>query len=131
MQQMNHNDKTIKGKIRGWAFGEDRTLACANVNGNYLAVDGQCPRCGFDLYKGKVIDDAEVWGPEPIVACPTCSTTYSLVTGKYGAEYKNKGLAGFVNGWTQTATMDKAYKDVPAYIISTDEQTGQVFCRER
>eukprot|EP00578_Thalassiosira_sp_NH16_P002719 CAMPEP_0181129750 /NCGR_PEP_ID=MMETSP1071-20121207/29489_1 /TAXON_ID=35127 /ORGANISM="Thalassiosira sp., Strain NH16" /LENGTH=201 /DNA_ID=CAMNT_0023215759 /DNA_START=259 /DNA_END=864 /DNA_ORIENTATION=+ len=159
-----------QGKIRGWAFGEDRTIACANVDGEYLAVDGTCPRCGFDLFKGKLLTDADVWGPQPRVACPTCSTTYSLKTGKFGPEYKAKGLAGKfgpeykakglagkfgpeykakglagkfgpeykakglagkVNTWALTATVDNASKDVPAFVITRDEETGQVFCRER
>mmetsp|Transcript_37410 Transcript_37410/g.78375 ORF Transcript_37410/g.78375 Transcript_37410/m.78375 type:complete len:159 (-) Transcript_37410:242-718(-) len=120
-----------KGKIRGWAFGEDRTICSANVDGKYYAVDGVCPRCGFDLYKGKLLDDKDVWGPEPVVACPTCSTTYSLKTGKFGPEYKNTGLTGWVNTWAQTATAYNAAKDVPAYVITRDGETGQVFCRER
>ena len=93
------------GNIRGWEFGEGRTIACANVNGKYLAVDGRCPRCAFDLYRGKLLVDAEVWGPEPRVACPTCSVTYSLKTGKFGPEYKASGLAGFVSTWAKTATV--------------------------
>ncbi|KAL7547352.1 hypothetical protein ACHAWF_010670 [Thalassiosira exigua] len=120
-----------KGKIRGWAFGEDRTIACANVDGNFFAVDGRCARCGFDLYKGKLLVDADVWGPEPRVACPTCSVTYSLKTGKFGPEYKNKGLAGFVNTWAKTATINNASQDVSAFVITRDEETGKVFCRER
>lgn len=120
-----------KGKIRGWAFGEDRTICSANVDGKFYAVDGACPRCGFDLYKGKLLDDKDVWGPEPVVACPTCSTTYSLKTGKFGPEYKATGLTGWVNTWAQTATAYNAAKDVPAYDITRDRETGQVFCRER
>jgi len=120
-----------KGKIRGWAFGEDRTICSANVGGKYYAVDGRCPRCGFDLYKGKLLVDEDVWGPDPCVACPTCATTYSLRTGKFGPEYKNTGLAGFVNTWAKTATVNSASQDVAAFIITRDEETGKVFCRER
>ena len=80
-----------KDTIRGWAFGEDRTIACANVDGNYYAVDGTCPRCAFDLFKGKLLTDTEVWGPDPTVACPTCGSTYSMKTGKNGPDYKAKG----------------------------------------
>lgn len=120
-----------RGKIKGWAFGEGRTVACANVDGKYLAVDGQCPRCGFDLYKGKLLDDVEVWGAEPHVACPTCAATYSLQTGFFGPDYKATGLAGFVNTWAKTATIGNAMKNVQAYIISKDEDTGKVFYRER
>lgn len=122
---------THTGKIRGWAFGEDRTVACANVNGKFYAVEGTCPRCSFDLFKGKLLVDEDVWGPEPRVACPTCSVTYSLKTGKFGAEYKNKGLAGFVNTWAKTATVNNASQDVAAFIITRDEDTGKVYCRER
>mmetsp|Transcript_2107 Transcript_2107/g.4548 ORF Transcript_2107/g.4548 Transcript_2107/m.4548 type:complete len:231 (-) Transcript_2107:338-1030(-) len=119
------------GKIRGWAFGEDRTVACANINGRFYAVDGRCPRCGFDLYKGKLLVDEDVWGPDPRVACPTCATTYSLKTGKFGPELKQTGLAGFVNTWAKTATVNNASRDVAAFAITAEEGTGQVFCRER
>mmetsp|Transcript_28686 Transcript_28686/g.61174 ORF Transcript_28686/g.61174 Transcript_28686/m.61174 type:complete len:211 (+) Transcript_28686:139-771(+) len=119
-----------EGEIRGWAFGADRSVACANVGGKYFAVEGACPRCAFDLYKGKLLVDEDVWGPEPCVACPTCSVTYSLKTGKFGPEYKAKGLAGFVNTWAKTATIGKESRPVPAFIISTDEDDGRVYCRE-
>ena len=42
-----------------------------------------------------------------------------------------KGLVGFVNTWAKTATVNNASKDVPAFVITNDESTGQVFCRER
>lgn len=115
-------------KIKGWAFGEDQTIAAANVDGKYYAVDGRCPRCAFDLFKGKLLVDK---GADPVVACPTCSTTYNFKTGKFGPEYKQTGLAGFVNTWAKTATINNASQDVSAFIITKDEQTGQVFCKER
>ena len=118
-------------KIRGWAFGDDRTIAAANVDGKYYAVDGRCPRCSFDLFKGKLLVDKDVWGPEPRVACPTCSTTYSLISGKFGPEYKQTGLAGFVNTWAKTATINNASQDVAVFLITKDEQTGQVYCKEK
>lgn len=120
-----------RGKIRGWAFGEGRTVAAANVDGRFFAIDGACPRCAFDLYRGKLLTDEDVWGPEPRVACPTCGVTYSLKTGQAGPEYKNKGLAGFVNTWAKTATVSSAAKDATAFVITSDDDTGQVFCRER
>ena len=120
-----------EGKIRGWAFGEGRTVACANVGGEYLAVDGRCPRCGFDLYRGRLLDDADVWGPEPHVACPTCAATYSLRTGRFGPEYRATGLAGFVNTWAKTATIGNASKDALAFVVTREEGTGKVYCRER
>ena len=119
------------GNIRGWAFGNDRTVCAANVDGRFFAIDGACPRCAFDLYRGKLLVDEEVWGPEPRVACPTCGVTYGLKTGKAGPEYKNKGLAGFVNTWAKTATVSSEAKDATAFVITTDEDTGKVFCRER
>lgn len=118
-------------KIKGWAFGEDQTIAAANVDGKYYAVDGTCPRCAFDLFKGKLLVDKDVWGADPVVACPTCSTTYNFKSGKFGPEYKQTGLAGFVNTWAKTATINNASQDVSAFIITKDEQTGQVFCKER
>ncbi|KAL3786071.1 hypothetical protein ACHAWO_006693 [Cyclotella atomus] len=120
-----------EGNIKGWAFGADKTIACANVGGKYYAVDGTCPRCAFDLYKGKLLVDREVWGKDPRVACPTCATTYSLQTGGFGPELKREGLAGFVSTWAKTATINNASQDVTAYVITMDAETGQVFCRER
>lgn len=119
-----------EGEMRGWAFGADRTVACANVGGKYFAVGGTCPRCAFDLFKGKLLVDEDVWGPDPVVACPTCSVTYSLKTGKFGPEFKAKGLAAFVNTWAKTATIGNESKPVPAFVISTDEDDMRVFCRE-
>ena len=116
-------------KIKGWAFGDDRTIASTQVDGKIYAVDGRCPRCGFDLFKGTLLNDEDVWGPDPCVACPTCAATYNMRTGKAGNEMKRTGLAGFVNGWAQTATLNNSAKDVTAYVITTDD--GKVFCRER
>ena len=65
------------------------------------------------------------------MSCPTCGTTYSMKTGKFGPEYKEGGLVGFVNTWARTATVNKASQDVDAYIITSDEETKKVFCRER
>ena len=71
--------------------------------------------------------DKDVWGVDPVVACPT----YNFKTGKFGPEYKQTGLAGFVNTWAKTATINNASQDVSAFVITKDEQTGQVFCKER
>lgn len=120
-----------KGTLRGWAFGDARTVCAANVDGRLFAVDGACPRCAFDLFRGKLLTDADVWGPEPRVACKTCSVTYSLATGQAGPEYKSKGLVGFVNTWAKTATVSSAAKDATAFVITSDEDTGRVFCREQ
>lgn len=105
-------------------------MACARVRGRYYAVEGTCPRCAFDLYKGTLLADEDVWGPDPRVACPTCSVTYSLRTGEFGPEYKAKGLAGFVNTWAKTATIGNESKPAPAFVVSTDEDDGRVYCRE-
>lgn len=120
-----------EGKIKGWEFGEKQRIACANVDGKFYAVDGTCPRCAFDLFKGTIVTD-EAFGPDiPRVACPTCATTYSLRTGKHGPALKRTGLAGFVGGLAKTATIDDASKDAKAFIITREEETGRVFCRER
>ena len=98
------------------------------MDDNYYAVQGECPRCAFDLWKGTIVPN-EAFGPEPTIACPTCSTTYSLKTGKFGPAYKRTGLAGFVSDLTKTATMSAASKDVQAFVITVDGE--RVFCRER
>ena len=82
-------------KVKGWEFGDDKRMACARVEGKLYALEGECPRCGFDLYRGKVVYN-EAFGDDPVLACPTCSTTYNLKTGKSGPPLKQEGLAGFV-----------------------------------
>lgn len=119
-----------EGKFKGWAFGDDKTIACANVGGKFFAVEGTCPRCAFDLFKGKLLVDNDVWGEDPVVSCPTCAITYNLRDGTHGPELKREGLAGFVGYWTKTATANQALRNVPAYIITRDMGTGQVFCKE-
>merc|ERR1712232_1372370 len=86
-----------RGQLKGWEFGGGKKMACANVDGVFLAVQGDCPRCGFDLWKGDLIseDDPRSAGYEdivPLVAYPTCSVTYSLKTGMYGPPLKRTGL---------------------------------------
>ena len=91
-------------------------------------MQGDCPRCAFDLYKGNIVNE-EAFGPEPRVACPTCSTTFSLKTGKSGPAYKRTGLAGFVSNLAKTATISEASADAKAFAITVDDDG--VFCRER
>ena len=122
------HDKT--GKIKGWEFGEKVTLACANVGGRFYALQGDCPRCAFDLWKGDLIVDDPAFEDLPRVACPTCSTTFSLETGKYGPALKRTGLAGLVGNLAKSATAGEAAKDAKAFLISIDED-GRVFCREK
>ena len=120
-----------EGMIKGWEFGNQQRMACAQVDGNFYAVEGGCPRCAFDLWKGTLVTD-EAFGPDlPRVACPTCATTFSLRTGNHGPALKRTGLAGFVGGLAKTATVNEASKDAKAYIITRDAETGQVFCKER
>ena len=116
------------GKIKGWEFGNTK-LACANVDGNYYAVQGECPRCAFDLYRGKVVVDKDAFSPGPHVACRTCSTTFSLKTGKHGPPFKQNGLAGFVGNLAKTATIGNASKDAKTYVITLDGE-GNIYCRE-
>lgn len=118
-----------EGKMKGWEFGEGVRLACANVDGKYYAVQGECPRCSFDLWKGGVIND-DAFEDIPRVACPTCSTTFGLRTGKRGPPIKRTGLQAFVGGLAKTATNDNSMKDAKAFVITRDED-GRVYCRDR
>ena len=120
-----------EGKIKGWEFGNNMRIAAAQVEGNFYAVQGECPRCAFDLWKGTLVTD-EAFGPDlPRVACPTCATTFSLKTGTHGPALKRTGLSGFVGKLAKTATVNDASRDAQAYIITRDSETGQVFCKER
>jgi nitrite reductase/ring-hydroxylating ferredoxin subunit len=104
-------------------------VACCNVGGRYFAVQGQCPRCAFDLWKGDLIVDDSAWDDLPRVACPTCSTTYSMKSGKHGPPIKRTGLQGFVSGLAKSATTTDAMKDAKAFLITVDEDDGKVYCR--
>lgn len=110
-------------------------MACCNVNGRYFAIQGECPRCAFDLWKGDLIaDDDAAWEDLdlPRVSCPTCSTTYSMRTGKYGPPLKRKGLQAFVSGLAKSATVNDAAKDAKAFVITVDsdeEGDTRVYCR--
>ena len=119
-----------KGQVKGWEFGENQRVACANVDGNFYAVQGTCPRCGFDLFKGDIVT-SEAFEDLPRIACPTCATTYGLKTGKHGAALKRTGLAGFVGGLAKTATVKDLQVDAKAFMITREKETGRVFMRER
>jgi nitrite reductase/ring-hydroxylating ferredoxin subunit len=116
--------------IKGWEFGEQKTLVCANVDGKFLALQGNCPRCGFDLFRGDLIANDPGWEDLPRIACPTCATTYSLVSGKKGPPIVRKGLAGFVGGLAKTATTAESNRDAEAFQITLDEE-GRVYCRAK
>jgi len=118
------------GNVKGWEFGEGVRMACANVGGRYFALEGQCPRCGFDLWKGDLVVDDPSYDDLPRLACPTCSTTYALSTGKHGPPVKRSGLQGFVGNLAQSSTFAAATKNAKAYLISRDDD-GRVYCRER
>jgi nitrite reductase/ring-hydroxylating ferredoxin subunit len=119
-----------EGSIRGWEFGQGVRMACANVNGNFYAIQGQCPRCGFDLYKGDLIVNDAAFQDLPRLACPTCSTTYGLKSGKVGPPLTRKGLAGFVGNLAKTATVSDSNKNAKAFMITRDED-GRVYCRDK
>lgn len=118
------------GTVKGWEFGNQVCMVCANVNGKLYALQGDCPRCAFDLWKGDLIADDPAWDDLPRVACPTCATTFSLKTGVRGPPIKRSGLAGFVGGLAKTATQNDEMKDAKAFII-TREEDGRVYCKER
>ena len=118
------------GTIKGWEFGNNVRMACANVNGKLYALQGNCPRCAFDLWKGELIVDDPAWEDLPRVACPTCATTFSLRSGARGPPIKRTGLAAFVGRLAKTATLNDESKDAKAFIITKDED-GKVYCKER
>ena len=118
------------GTIKGWQFGDNKVMACANVGGEFYAVQGDCPRCGFDLWKGDVIADDPGFEDLPRVACPTCATTFSLKSGLYGPQLKRTGLAGFVSGLAKTATANQE-RNCESFQITVDSDTGRVFCKAR
>lgn len=119
-----------EGTIKGWEFGDKKVMACANVGGEFYAVQGDCPRCAFDLWKGDLIADDPAFEDLPRVACPTCATTFSMKSGFYGPPLKRTGLAGFVSGLAKTATANQT-KNADAFIITVDPDTGRVFCKKR
>jgi nitrite reductase/ring-hydroxylating ferredoxin subunit len=104
-------------------------MACANVGGELFAIQGNCPRCAFDLFKGDLILDDVAWDDVPRVACPTCATTYGFRNGKYGPPLKRTGLSKFVGDLAKTATKTDEYKNARAFKITRDED-GRVFCRD-
>jgi nitrite reductase/ring-hydroxylating ferredoxin subunit len=104
-------------------------MACANIGGRFYGIQGACPRCAFDLWKGTIVTDEAFGSDIPRVACPTCSTTFSLTTGKHGSPRKRSGLAGFVGGLALTATVQDSAKDAKVYTIATEQD--RIFCRER
>lgn len=126
-----------EGKMKGWEFGNKVQIACFNVGGEFYGLQGDCPRCAFELYKGDLILERTPQLTEPsktkvpCVACPTCSTTFSLETGQHGPPLKRGGLSGFVNNLAKTATAMDAYKNAKAFVITRDETDGRVYMRER
>jgi nitrite reductase/ring-hydroxylating ferredoxin subunit len=119
-----------ENSIKGWEFGERKRMACCNYHGRFYAIQGDCPRCGFDLWKGTLLTDADVWGADvPRLACPTCATTYSMRSGRHGPTLKRTGLQGFVGNLAKTATANEASRDAKVYIITRDEEDGKVYCR--
>jgi hypothetical protein len=85
-------------------------------------------RCAFDLWKGDLLVDDPGWDDLPRIACPTCATTYGMVTGKKGPPLKRTGLAGFVGNLAKTATVDASSKDAKAYIITRDDDGRTTIC---
>ncbi len=125
---------TYTGNVKGWEFGAKQRLACANVDGNFYVVQGECPRCGFDLFKGDIVTDpafGDTPSDLPRIACPTCSTTFSLRTGKHGPALKRTGLAGFVGGLAKTATVNDASADAKSFMITIDQDSARVFLKEK
>jgi nitrite reductase/ring-hydroxylating ferredoxin subunit len=107
-------------------------MVAAKAGGKYYALQGECPRCGFDLWKGDLIaTDSEGFQDLPRVACPTCGTTYSMKNGKSGPPLKRGRVAGFVGNLAKTATATEAGRDAKVFVITRDDDDGRVYCRER
>jgi nitrite reductase/ring-hydroxylating ferredoxin subunit len=104
-------------------------VACANVDGKYYAIQGACPRCAFDLWKGTLISDDPAFDDLPRIACPTCATTFSLKSGQRGPAIKRSGMQGFVTGLAKQATTENDTKSAKAYRITVDDEEGKVYCR--
>jgi hypothetical protein len=129
-----------EGQLKGWQFGQDRRLVCANIDSvpnkiqqPFYALQGECPRCGFDLWKGDLIVSATSQKddlPRPCVACPTCRTTYSLKTGKPGPAFAKPGLRAVVGQLALTATSTGAGKSAQVYRVTRETETGRVYIRE-
>ena len=66
----------------------------------------------------------------PRVACPVCSTTFSLKSGKYGPALKRTGLAGVLGNLAKTATAGEVAKNAEAFQVTVDEE-GRVYCRKK
>merc|ERR1712238_277706 len=116
-----------EGTIKAWEFGERKSMVCTNVDGTFFAIQGDCPRCSFDLWKGELITNDPGFDDLPRVACPTCATTFSMKSGKYGPRILTKGLSGFVSGLARSATAGEKTKNADAFRISIDSDTGRVF----
>jgi len=119
-----------EGTVKGWEFGNKQRIACAQISGKYYGIQGDCPRCAFDLYKGTIITDKAAFEDAPVIACPTCSTTFSLRSGKHGPMFKKKGFWNdFVGDLARTATSQDALRDAKAFVVSVEDE--RVFLRER
>lgn len=122
------------GELKGWEFGNDTKIVCGNIGNNqYYAIQGNCPRCGFDLWKGSLLIDDSGWESNelPRVACPTCSTTFHMKTGIAGSPLKRTGLSGFVSGLAQTATSQTSNQNAKAFMITVEDNDDKIYCRER
>lgn len=118
----------MQGELKGWELADGSRLVCCLVDGDYFALQGECPRCAFDLWKGDLIASDDAWDDLPRVACPTCSTTFSMSSGMYGPPLKRSGLQAFVTGLAKSATSQEASKSAKAYKINVDKD-GRIFCR--
>lgn len=73
--------------------------------------------------------DDPAFEDRPRLACPTCSTTFGLSSGKRGPPLKRTGLQAFVGNLAQKATVSDSGRDAKAFEITTNNEDGRVFCR--
>ncbi|GMH94746.1 hypothetical protein TrST_g3360 [Triparma strigata] len=111
---------TADSPITGWIVGTDTKVAVANINDVYYGLQGACPRCGFDLFRGTATTS-----PNPKISCPTCRTSYNAASGQPDGELKGD----FTSNLARLATTDKSKNAAKAFSITVKD--GRVFVRDR
>ena len=144
-------EKPIVGWVVGGQDGIPEVKMCvAKVAQSYYALDAFCPRCGFDLWKGKL----DTNGPTPRVraargakqlrmrlrqltktlslalstqiCCPTCKTPFNGADGRPEGEAEELDLTARM---ARMATAQGADKRAKPYAVTVKE--SRVFVRER
>jgi len=116
-------EKPIVGWVVGGQDGIPEVKMCvAKVAQSYYALDAFCPRCGFDLWKGKL----DTNGPTPRICCPICKTPFNGADGRPEGEAEELDLTARM---ARMATAQGADKRAKPYAVTVKE--SRVFVRER